>query len=122
MFAFFISVILLAATGEQAGGGFTEFYDKYLNYPGFEAWKFINLAIFVALLIYIAQKKLGPKFIARREAIRAELIKAEEEKQAALAKLTSAEARLASLDMEKAASEIVNIVTETGRPEALKPA
>ena len=26
------------------------------------------------------------------------------------------------LDMEKAASEIVNIVTETGRPEALKPA
>ena len=71
MFAFFISVILLAATGEQAGGGFTEFYDKYLNYPGFEAWKFINLAIFVALLIYIAQKKLGPKFIARREAIRA---------------------------------------------------
>lgn len=103
MFAFFYNVILLAATGEQAGGGFTEFYDKYLNYPGFEAWKFINLAIFVTVLVYLVKKPLSEAFKAKREAIRADLIKAEEEKQAALAKLTSAEARLASLDMETAA-------------------
>ncbi|HVF31199.1 MAG TPA: ATP synthase F0 subunit B, partial [Pyrinomonadaceae bacterium] len=102
MFAFFLSVILLAATGGQTGGGgFTEFYNKYLNYPGFEAWKFVNLGIFVAFLIYVAKKPLSEAFKAKREAIRAELIRAEEEKQAALAQLTSTEAKLASLEMEK---------------------
>jgi F0F1-type ATP synthase membrane subunit b/b' len=106
MFAFFYSVIfLLAEAGGHApsgGGGFTEFYDKYLNYPGFEAWKFINLAIFVGLLVYLVKTPLGDAFKARREAIRSELIKAEEAKQAALAQLTSAEARLVALESEKA--------------------
>ncbi|MEP6705196.1 MAG: hypothetical protein ABJB34_10370, partial [Acidobacteriota bacterium] len=77
-------------------------YDKYLNYPGFEAWKFINLAIFVALLVYVLKKPLSDAFKARRDAIRSELIKAEQAKQAALSELTSAEAKLASLDVEKA--------------------
>jgi F0F1-type ATP synthase membrane subunit b/b' len=43
---------------------------------------------------------LSSAFKAKREAIRAELIKAEEEKQAALAQLTAAEARLVRLDLE----------------------
>ena len=107
MFAFFYNVIFLLAeaAGEHtaSGGGFTEFYEKYLNFPGFEVWKFVNLAIFVAFLIYIGRKRLTPKFIARREAIRSELIKAEEARQSALAQLTSAEAKLAALDAEKAA-------------------
>ncbi len=105
MFAFFYSVIMLAASGEHpaGGGGFTTFYNDYLNIPGFEAWKFINLAIFVAILVYLLKKPLGETFRTKREAIRAELIKAEEEKQAALAQLTSAEARLASLSSEKSA-------------------
>jgi F0F1-type ATP synthase membrane subunit b/b' len=106
MFAFFYNtVILLLAAGGVHGseGGFTKFYNDWLNIPGFEAWKFINLAIFVAILIYIGKKKLSPKFIARRDAIRAELIKAEEEKQSALKRLTSAEAKLAALENEKAA-------------------
>src|SRR5215210_6158045 len=106
MFAFFYNVIfLLAEAGGHApegGGGFTAFYDKYLNYPGFEAWKFINLAIFVALLVYLVKKPLSDAFKARREAIRSELIRAEQAKQAALAQLTSAEAKLAALDSEKA--------------------
>ena len=103
MFAFFFNVILFAATGGSSGsGGFTDIYNKYLNYPGFEAWKFINLAIFVAILVYLVKKPLSQAFRAKREAIRAELIKAEEEKQAALAQLTSAEAKLATLDVEKA--------------------
>ena len=102
MFAFSISVILFAASG-SGGGGFTEFYNKYLNYPGFEAWKFVNLAIFVAVLIYFVKKPLTAAFKAKREAIRAELIRAEAEKQAALAQLTSTEAKLASLDLEKSA-------------------
>jgi F0F1-type ATP synthase membrane subunit b/b' len=106
MFAFFYNVIfLLAEAGGHAsggGGGFTEFYDKYLNYPGFEAWKFINLAIFVALLVYLVKKPLSDAFKAKRDAIRAELIRAEQAKEAALAQLISAEAKLAALDSEKA--------------------
>src|SRR5829696_7193567 len=105
MFAFFYNVIfLLAEAGGHAsegGGGFTEFYDKYLNYPGFEAWKFINLAIFIALLVYLVKKPLSEAFKAKREAIRSELIRAEQAKQAALEQLISAEARLAALDVEK---------------------
>jgi len=105
MFAIFLNAVVLLAAGGggQGGGGFTEFYNKYLNYPGFEAWKFINLAIFVAALVYVAKKPLSEAFRARRDAIRAELIRAEEEKQSALKRLTSAEAKLAALDAEKAA-------------------
>jgi F-type H+-transporting ATPase subunit b len=104
MFAFVYSLILLTAEGAHAEkGGFVAFYEKYLNYPGFEAWKFINLAIFTAIIIYLVKKPLSDAFKAKREAIRAELIKAEEEKQAALSQLTSAEAKLVSLEAEKAA-------------------
>lgn len=101
MFGFFYNLVfLVAAAGEH--GAEPSFYDKYLNYPGFEAWKFVNLAIFVALLVYLVKKPLSETFKAKRDAIRAELIRAEEAKQAALAQLMSAEAKLASLDMEKA--------------------
>jgi F-type H+-transporting ATPase subunit b len=115
MFAFFYSLILLAATGDHAagGGGFTQFYNDYLNIPGFEAWKFVNLAIFIAVLVYLVRKPMSEAFTAKREAIRAELIKAEEERQAALAQLTSAEAKLASLPVEKTA------LLERAKEEAL---
>ena len=103
MLAFIYSFILLTAEGGHAEGGFAGFYNKYLNYPGFEAWKFINLAIFVAIMIYLLKKPLSEAFKAKREAIRAELIKAEEEKQSALAQLTATEAKLAALDSEKTA-------------------
>lgn len=73
---------------------------KWWNYPGFELWKFLNLAIFVGILVYLLKKPLSAAFKAKREAIRAELIKAEEEKQAALMKLTSAEAKLARINSE----------------------
>lgn len=100
MFAFLNSFIFLLATpgGES---GFTHFYNQYFNIPGFEAWKFLNLAIFIAVMIYIAKKPLTEAFKAKREQIRSELIRAEEEKQAALAKLTSTEVKLAQLDTEK---------------------
>lgn len=121
MVGFFYSIVLLAASGDHAGG--PGFYDKYLNYPGFEVWKFINLAIFLAILIYLVKKPLSDAFKAKREAIRSELIKAEEAKQAALAQLTSAEAKLVSLETEKtavlqrakeeAAAEKTNIATST---------
>jgi len=103
MFAFVYSLLLFAAAaGEHAeSGGYMEFYNKYLNYPGFEAWKFINLAIFVAFIVYVAKKPLSEAFKAKRDAIRAELIKAEEERKAALSRFTTAEAKLASLDNER---------------------
>ena len=49
MFALFHFFILFAAENGHgaAGGETTDFYNTYLNYPGFEAWKFINLFIFV---------------------------------------------------------------------------
>ena len=89
-----------------SGGGFSavrEFWDHYLNYPGFELWKFINLGLFIAIIVYLVKKPLSEAFKAKRDVIRAELIKAEEEKQAALSQLTSVEAKLVGVDSEKAA-------------------
>lgn len=103
--AFINSLILMFAAGASNAsgeGGFTHFWNTYLNYPGFEAWRFVNLAIFVAVLVYFLRKPLSQAFKAKREAIRADLIRAEEERQAALARLTETEAKLARLDTEAA--------------------
>ena len=103
MFAFVNYLFLLAAeTGHGETGGFSAFYNNYLNYPGFEAWKFLNLFVFVGLLVYILRKPLGSAFRARRETIRAELIKAQQERDAAMAKLQQVEERLKNLDAETA--------------------
>jgi F0F1-type ATP synthase membrane subunit b/b' len=98
MFAFINSLLILAEGG--AGGGWWHKIEPYLNYPGFEAWKFLNLGIFVAIMVYLVKTPLSEAFKAKRETIRAELIKAEEQKQAALAELTTTEAKLANLDAE----------------------
>ena len=100
MFAFINFLLFLAEAGHSAGGGFSEFWHKYFDIPGFQAWKFFNLAVFVGIIVYLVRKPLTGAFKAKREKIRAELIKAEEEKQAALAKLTESEAKLARLDEE----------------------
>ena len=50
------SLLLLAGStgGAGAGGGawesFKHFYNDWFNIGGFEAWKFVNLAIFVAFI------------------------------------------------------------------------
>lgn len=104
MTAFLFNFLLLTAetggTRGSASGGFTHFFNEYLNYPGFEAWRFFNLAIFIAIMIYLLKKPLSNAFKEKRETIRAELIKAEQEKQSALAQLTATEAKLARLDAE----------------------
>ncbi len=106
MLAFlFSSLLFFAETGrtaksDSAWDSFVHFWDSYLNYPGFELWRFFNLAVFVGIMVYLLKKPLSDAFKAKRETIRAELIRAEEEKQAALAQLTSAEAKLVRLDME----------------------
>jgi len=105
MLAFLFNYILIYAApsgsaGEAGRGGFMDFYNHYLNFPGFEAWRFFNLALFVGILIYLLKKPLTAAFKAKRETIRAELIKAEAEKQAALTQLTATEAKFARLDAE----------------------
>ena len=82
MFAIIRATFLLFAEAGRgaAAGGFTQFYNDYLNIPGFEVWKFLNLAIFIAILVYLLRKPLSEKFKAQRDAIRADLIRAEEEK------------------------------------------
>jgi F-type H+-transporting ATPase subunit b len=97
------SFILIFAETEGAhgaSGNFAHFFDAYFNYPGFELWRFFNLAVFIAIMIYLLKKPLSDAFKAKRETIRAELIKAEAERQAALARLTATEAKLAQLAAE----------------------
>src|SRR6266513_2750697 len=74
------------------------------DYPGFELWKFVNLAIFVTVLVIALRKFFGvpEMFRQRKESIRAELEKARTERDAALAKLKEVEERLASLDSQVA--------------------
>lgn len=72
------------------------------NIPSFEAWRWLNLLIFVGLFIYILRKPVSQAMRARREGIRRDLMRAQEERNAALEKLTEVEARLAKLDAEVA--------------------
>ena len=74
------------------------------DYPGFELWKFVNLAIFVIVLVVAMRKFFGvpQMFRNRKESIRAELEKARAERDAALAKLKEVEERLAHLDSQVA--------------------
>jgi F0F1-type ATP synthase membrane subunit b/b' len=111
MFGFITSFLLLFAEASHGGeSGAMKFYNDYLNVAGFEVWKFINLAIFIAAMVYLLKKPLSGAFKTRREAIRSELIKAEQEKQSALVKLTSAEAQLAQMETQK--SEILEKAKE----------
>jgi F-type H+-transporting ATPase subunit b len=92
---------LLSSIFLFAEGGFARFYHDYLDFPGFEAWKFLNLGVFVAVLVYLLRKPMSEAFKARREEIRSELVKAEEERQAALSRLKEIEAKLAQLEDER---------------------
>lgn len=105
MLAFLFNFLIFAAESggtaqDGALGWWFKNVDPYLNYPGFEGWRFFNLGLFALIMYFILRKPLSESFKAKREAIRAELIKAEKEKQAALAELTEAEAKLAGIDAE----------------------
>ena len=101
----FINTLFFFFAETAAKGGEKGFYDTYLNYPGFEAWKFVNLAIFVAIMIYLLKKPLSKAFTDKRNEIRSELIKAEEARKAAKSELDQAEVLLSGLESEK--SEII---------------
>lgn len=76
---------------------------EWLNYPGLEAWKFINLAIFLAAGLFLLRRRLKEALLARRERIRLELVEAENARAAAAEKLAEAEALLANVDTDVAA-------------------
>jgi F0F1-type ATP synthase membrane subunit b/b' len=93
MFPGFIDAVFLMLSTDEI---------HWWSYPGFELWKFINLAIFVAALIFILTRKvkLGEAFRTRREGIKRDLARAQQERDAALAKLKEVEKRLTRLDTE----------------------
>lgn len=104
-------ILFLAAAAAGPDAGFSAFWNQYINYPAFEVWRFVNLAVFVLVMIYLLKKPLSGTFKAKREEIRSELIKAEEAKKAALAKLTDIEAKLAGADAE------INTLNKQAREE-----
>ena len=62
--------------------------------------RLINLLLFVGLMYFLLRRPLGEAFRARQEGIRRDLLRAEEERRAAVAKLEEVEGRLARLDTE----------------------
>ena len=75
---------------------------SWWNYPGFELWKFGNLLLFVGALYLLLRRSIKEGMQARREGIRRDLMRAQEERNAAEAKLKEVEARLSKLDAEVA--------------------
>jgi F-type H+-transporting ATPase subunit b len=77
--------------------------DSWLNYPGLELWKFVNLLIFIGCALYLHRRFGRPireALRSRSEAIKRDLQRASEERDAALSKLAEVEARFANLDAE----------------------
>lgn len=62
--------------------------------------RLVNLLLFVGLMYFLLRRPLGEAFRARQEGIRRDLLRAEEERNAAVAKLEEVEGRLARLDAE----------------------
>ena len=85
-----MNILLILAGGE----GVT----SWLDYPGLEAWKFVNLAIFLFVALFVLRRKVSEGMLARRESIRQELIAAQKEREQALAKVAEADALLERVD------------------------
>lgn len=62
--------------------------------------KLVNLLLFVGVMFYLLRRPIRGAFQSRRESIRNELMRAEEERLAAEARLNEVEGRLARLDAE----------------------
>jgi len=65
--------------------------ESWFNYPGLELWKFLNLAIFTAAAIFVLRKKINEALLARRDAIKQELVNAQQERERALAQVAEAD-------------------------------
>ena len=67
---------------------------EWANYPGLELWKFLNLAIFTTAAIFVLRKPISQALLSRREAIRQELVAAQQERERALAQIAEADSLL----------------------------
>lgn len=79
--------------------------DGWVNYPGLELWKFVNLLVFIICALYLHRRFGRPireALRSRSENIKRELERARQERDQALAKLAEVEARFANLDAEVA--------------------
>ena len=85
---------------------------EWMNYPGLEAWKFLNLAIFTAAAIFLLRKKINEGLLSRREAIQKELVDAQAAHEQALALVAEADSLLGRVDQE------VKTIHEQARQEA----
>lgn len=72
----------------------------WMNYPGLEAWKFFNLFVFIGVMIYILRRKISEALAARRDAIKQELVDAQQRRERALAQVAEAETLLGRLDAD----------------------
>jgi F0F1-type ATP synthase membrane subunit b/b' len=72
----------------------------WMNYPGLEAWKFFNLFVFVGVMIYILRRKISEALAARRDAIKQELLDAQQRRERALAEVAEADTLLGRLDAD----------------------
>lgn len=70
---------------------------SWLNYPGLEAWKFVNLGLFIVLGIYFLRSRINQRLLSRRGAIQQELITAQAERDQALARVAEADSLLSRL-------------------------
>jgi F-type H+-transporting ATPase subunit b len=84
----------------------------WMNYPGLELWKFINLGIFLGVGIYILKRPLTNALRTRRQKITEEIAKAKADREAALLRLQEAEGLLAHIDDE------VKVIREHAKHEA----
>jgi F0F1-type ATP synthase membrane subunit b/b' len=98
---------MLLFASEVSGG-----WMEWMNYPGLEAWKFFNLALFTVAAIWLLRKKINEALLARRDAIQKELLDAQAEREQALARIAEADGMLARLD------EDVKTIHEQARQEA----
>ena len=73
---------------------------EFANYPGLELWKFLDLAIFIFVGIFILRKPISGALTARAEKIRQELEAAKAENVKAGQKLAEAESLLAKVDSD----------------------
>jgi len=98
-------ILFFAEKSSHASSGFLKWWyenaDPILNYPGFEIWKFLNLTIFLVIVIYLLKKPLSESFKAKREQIRKELLQARQEREKAHSELVAIESKLANLEAEK---------------------
>ena len=78
---------------------------EWLDYPGFEVWRFVNLFLFIAVALYLHRrfgKPISEGLRRRRENIKLEIESARKRRDSAAAELKVVELRLADLDSEVA--------------------